>query len=394
MAKSRTGLLNSDMRAIVTDTHTRTAWCVARSLARRGIGVVGLRTRASRFDRSRYYRKLVDAPSLAREPHAWLDAAVAAGRPGDVLLPVSIAATTAIAGARERFARAATTPALRADQLALAEDKERTLALAAQLGLSAPTSLAAGSWEEAEKALHEIGLPLVVKLREEAHYAPAERFAIARDAATFRLAFRRLAARQSRPLVQRYVPGSGAGVALLAHEGRVCALFAHRRRREQTSDGGPSTWCEAVRSPLLDDAAHRFAEATGWTGLAMLEFRVPEAGGAPELLEINPRFWGSMPLAIACGVDFPYLAFELARRGRFDGPVVRATRFRRMKFPATDLVAACQGASTASEARAALREWSDPHLRLGLVDWRDPLVSAAELRDALPGIRRLARRAL
>ena len=241
---------------------------------------------------------------------------------------------------------------------------------------------------------------MVVKLREEAHFGPAQRFGIAHDDAALRRLYRRLAERQERPLVQRFVPGFGAGVALLAHEGRVHALFAHRRLREQAQDGGPSTWCEPLTSGVLDDAAHRFAEATRWTGLAMLEFRVPQDGGAPELLEINPRFWGSMPLAIACGVDFPYLAFELARRGRCDGPPVRATRFRRMKFPATDLASACDAVAHAPSAERAagvrnvLGEWLDPRLRTGLVDWRDPLVSAAELKDAFAGLRRLARLAV
>ena len=37
----------------------------------------------------------------------------------------------------------------------------------------------------------------------------------------------------------------------------------------------------------------------------------PETGEAL-LLEINPRFWASIQLAIACGVDFPYLLYRLA----------------------------------------------------------------------------------
>jgi predicted ATP-grasp superfamily ATP-dependent carboligase len=34
-----------------------------------------------------------------------------------------------------------------------------------------------------------------------------------------------------------------------------------------------------------------------------------------KLLEINPRFWGSLPLAIAAGVDFPVLLYRLATEG-------------------------------------------------------------------------------
>lgn len=43
----------------------------------------------------------------------------------------------------------------------------------------------------------------------------------------------------------------------------------------------------------------------------MVEFRGTE-DGIPQLMEINPRFWGSLQLAIDAGVDFPGLLYELA----------------------------------------------------------------------------------
>jgi predicted ATP-grasp superfamily ATP-dependent carboligase len=45
----------------------------------------------------------------------------------------------------------------------------------------------------------------------------------------------------------------------------------------------------------------------------MVEFRVDERDGVPKLMEVNGRFWGSLPLAIAAGVDFPYLLYRAYR---------------------------------------------------------------------------------
>jgi predicted ATP-grasp superfamily ATP-dependent carboligase len=42
----------------------------------------------------------------------------------------------------------------------------------------------------------------------------------------------------------------------------------------------------------------------------MLEFKV-RPDGAPFLLEVNARPWGSMQLAIDAGVDFPWLLYQL-----------------------------------------------------------------------------------
>jgi hypothetical protein len=46
-----------------------------------------------------------------------------------------------------------------------------------------------------------------------------------------------------------------------------------------------------------------------WHGVAMVEFK-RSIHGVPCLLEINPRFWGSLELAIRSGLDFPYLAYR------------------------------------------------------------------------------------
>jgi hypothetical protein len=47
----------------------------------------------------------------------------------------------------------------------------------------------------------------------------------------------------------------------------------------------------------------------------MVEFRVDPRDGEPKLLEVNPRFWGSLHHAIVCGVDFPHLLYVMAMEG-------------------------------------------------------------------------------
>jgi len=47
----------------------------------------------------------------------------------------------------------------------------------------------------------------------------------------------------------------------------------------------------------------------------MVEFRIDPRDGKPKLMEINPRFWGSLQLAIYSGVDFPYLLYKMAIDG-------------------------------------------------------------------------------
>ena len=51
-----------------------------------------------------------------------------------------------------------------------------------------------------------------------------------------------------------------------------------------------------------------------YTGVAMLEFRKNFDKNESVLIEINGRFWGSLPLAVAAGADFPYYLYQLSGR--------------------------------------------------------------------------------
>ena len=137
--------------------------------------------------------------------------------------------------------------------------------------------------------------------------------------------YTRVHARHPRPMVQECLPpgGEALGVGVLmnfASESK--AAFAYRRLREYPITGGPSTLRESIRDDALVGIAERLLSLLGWVGVAMVEFKVDPRDGRPKLLEVNPRFWGSLQHAIACGVDFPFLLYSLAMEGdvrRLDG---------------------------------------------------------------------------
>jgi ATP-grasp domain-containing protein len=107
-------------------------------------------------------------------------------------------------------------------------------------------------------------------------------------------------------VVQRPVPGTAMGVALLLRDNGAPALtFVHRRIRELRPEGGPSA-CAVSAAPRADlvDAAVSAARALGLIGVPVqFEFRVPDEG-PPVLLDVNPRPWGTLGLALDAGVDF------------------------------------------------------------------------------------------
>jgi hypothetical protein len=117
------------------------------------------------------------------------------------------------------------------------------------------------------------------------------------------------------PIVQGFVEGKGAGVFALCDRGRAVAWFAHERLRDVRPTGSGSSLRRSVTlSERLRAPAERLLEALRWHGPAMVEFR-DDGAHAPVLMEVNGRFWGSLQLAIAAGVDFPLMWMRVLEGG-------------------------------------------------------------------------------
>jgi predicted ATP-grasp superfamily ATP-dependent carboligase len=116
------------------------------------------------------------------------------------------------------------------------------------------------------------------------------------------------------PMLQRRVAsGPKFDVCVLMDErGQAVASFVQRELRHFPVLDGLSTMQESVWRPDLVERAVTLLREIGWYGLAEVEFMEDPSTGEALLFEVNPRFWASIQLAISCGVDFPYLLYQLA----------------------------------------------------------------------------------
>jgi len=138
-------------------------------------------------------------------------------------------------------------------------------------------------------------------------------------------------------LVQEYIPGEGYGFFALFCRGSPRAIFMHRRLREYPVTGGAATAAISVYDSRLRELGLQLLTALRWHGVAMVEFKKDARDGRFKLMEINPKFWGSLDLSIACGVDFPYLAVQMAATGDVE-PVLEYEVGRRFHWPFPDEV--------------------------------------------------------
>jgi predicted ATP-grasp superfamily ATP-dependent carboligase len=189
---------------------------------------------------------------------------------------------------------------------------------AAGCGIAVPRTLFVGGRVALERAMRRVEYPAVVKparsrVRTGASWLSTS-VAYAHDESDLRHLYdtREYLARYP-SLIQERIVGPGTGLFVLCDRGRVIASFAHRRLREKPPSGGVSVLCESIAAdPALVAEASRLLEPLEWHGVAMLEYKRDRRSGAPFLMEVNGRFWGSLQLAIDAGVDFPSLCVQLA----------------------------------------------------------------------------------
>jgi predicted ATP-grasp superfamily ATP-dependent carboligase len=116
------------------------------------------------------------------------------------------------------------------------------------------------------------------------------------------------------PLIQEYCAGYGLGQFILIKNGQVHYTFQHKRLHEWPPEGGFSSMCESIsrdqHTELMGKSVALLHELE-WEGVAMVEYRHDPATGESALMEVNGRFWGSLPLAYHAGANFPTLCYKV-----------------------------------------------------------------------------------
>ncbi len=297
------------MRVLVTDSNNQNTLAIVRRLGAAGHTVEVVGSWPHLAGRSRYAAARRDFPEpVDRDAFGEALVALLKQERFDALVPVGFQSVLAVAAIRERVRNLVPFAIADDESLAIAAEKSRTLEFCEGLGVSTPRSLVARNSEEASAAADQIGYPVVLK-----PVVEGIRPKYASDPDTLRSAVGSLLSKQRKILVQELVKGRGYGYFGLYDRGKRLLHFTHRRRREYPATGGASTAAESVRENELVAAGEAVLSALKWRGVAMVEFKRRESDGTFIVMEINPKFWGSLELALFCGVDFVSGAMALAR---------------------------------------------------------------------------------
>ncbi len=168
--------------------------------------------------------------------------------------------------------------------------------------------VAAGDPAPSAMRCGELGWPLFVKVDAAQAHGTGDSATIRVDTqAALDAALPALRRNYAEVLVQGFTPGVGVGAFFLRHRGEILAEFMHRRLHEVPHTGGVSSLRESWRHEAIRADALAKLRTLRWEGVAMMEYRWDPGSDRFHFIEMNPRYWGSLHLALHAGVDFPKL---------------------------------------------------------------------------------------
>jgi len=117
-------------------------------------------------------------------------------------------------------------------------------------------------------------------------------------------------------LAQKKVQGIGRGFFCIAKDGKICTYYMHERIREFPMSGGSSTAFKSIYCPVLHSISENIIEYLNWSGPLMIEFKFDKVNYVYYLIELNPKFWGSLDLSYAAGLSFGRSLIQIYLSGR------------------------------------------------------------------------------
>ncbi len=379
--------------ALVLDAELRQSLVTVRSLGHRGLrvaaleisGIVKAASSVPTFS-SRWCRQKFVAPAYEQstEPYLAYLEELLDSTGARVLVPSADGTVALIRQHREQLERRIRIALAKEPALGIAINKDKTLEIATQLGIAVPRGVNVGSVNDVSAALHEIGLPAVVKPVESwlwgEQQGARQMCKLVTTPEEARRAVEELTSFDARPLFQQFLSGRREAVSFLCANGEVYARFAQWAKRTQPPLGGASVLRQSIAVPTdTGEQAERLVREIELEGYSEVEFRRDSAGN-PYLMEINPRLSASVEVAVRSGVDFPYLLYQWAN----GDPVDHVKGYHLgywMRYLGGDIITTVQalaqrGRPGVTPPAQAIFDFCVSFLKpmgYDYIDWKDPL---------------------
>lgn len=326
--QSRTNSGLKSESVMILDGDTRIGLAIARCLGRRRVRlIIGGPKRFSRAFYSRYCSDyfVYPADSNFSERHACLLKNMKRYQP-DVLFPILNRSFALAIEHKEEYSRYTSLIMLpEKHAFMLTNDKSNLPRIARNAGIVVPRTLLPENEKEAVKILRENPGRYILKPRVSAGgfgacwvNSPNEVHQAYACLNRLRLVSLPNVFFDSRcPLLQEYIEGQVVTFFAYSEKGHIEHTYMTETLRNYPVPFGPGVCVRSIKNKQVYDFSAAFLNSLKWDGIIGLQYIIDRKDGLPKLIDVNPRFWGTVESAISAGVDFPYILLQKAR-GRYN----------------------------------------------------------------------------
>jgi len=370
------------VKVFVLDGRSLASLAIVRSLGKKGFEIqcgeeFGLNL--TRF--SKYVKKSWIYPSPNSNPDVFIKEIkkITEQEKFDMIIPVRDDTTLLIAKHAKDLSHITNLYIAEYDAIRLLQDKAETIRIAQKCGVPHPRT-----WFPEETDLKEILKNLKTPFLIRARISSGSRgIAFVRKGEDFFEQYESVRRDFGEPMIQEYVQKKSYCTAcvLLDHHSDEVASFAYERVKEYPLSGGPTVVGISCKNDEVIRYALSLLKSIGWRGVAEVEFIIDQQG-IPKLLEVNPRFWMPLNLAIQSGVDFPYLLYQLAMKNPVSKPETYTIPMK-YRWVIPNEILWTLASPHKKQAFRELLTFQEKNVCFGELSWKDPLPVLGVFAQAL-----------
>lgn len=264
---------------------------------------------ALRICKPRGARSITFVP-FENEEDMWLRCReILATRPCDAVLPFSERSTAMVLSHVAEMPHNICVPMENLKIFHQLNDKWSVYKEAAKVGLPVPATIAIDSVTDLKRT-DTLGFPLVLKC---CRASGRDAIRICSNFDELETAYAQITSGEetysffskSMVIAQEYINGKIYDGCFALKQGQVVASMTQIREWTIPPSGGFGAFNKTQNIPELHAYGQRFFERMEWSGPAQMEWILDSRDKQYKLIEINPRFWGTLGLALKAGILFP-----------------------------------------------------------------------------------------
>jgi len=304
------------MSVLVTNAKSRIAYNIVRSLGEKGIRVYTgdfIKHPMSSYSKHSYGK--IHYPSPFRQQNQFIETIIYAIKKLnlEVLIPVG-EETYLISKYKEEFLKHIKLCIPDYNKILIAHNKDSWQQIAQANLIPTPKNYEIDELQQCD-CCSEISFPLLIKPKQGGGAWGISQLNNLKELKNFIRQNEHIGRPMKRFFIQEKIVGDTICVAMLLCHGKCKAKVVYKQIRDFPFEGGQATLRISIENREAENSLIRLLEKLNWHGICQADFIVDKKTGTPLLIDINPRFWGSITQGIASGIDFPYLIYKMAIYG-------------------------------------------------------------------------------